>query len=156
VHPTAYIAENATVVGDVRVGEGASIWFQAVVRADINRIVIGERSNIQDGSIVHVTKTHGVRIGCDVTVGHRAIVHGCTIEDESLVGMGAIVLDDARVCRASLVAAGAVVLEGFVVPEGSLAAGIPARIIRQLSNEEKAAIRQSAQNYVGYADYFRE
>jgi len=151
VHETAFVAEGAYVVGNVALGRDVSVWFNAVLRADINGIIVGDRTNIQDGCVLHVTNQCEVRIGSEVTIGHRAIIHGCTIGDASLIGMGAIVLDHARVEPNALVAAGAVVLEGMVVPEGSLVAGVPARVIRKLSEEEKAGIRRSAANYVVYA-----
>jgi carbonic anhydrase/acetyltransferase-like protein (isoleucine patch superfamily) len=156
VHPTAFVAESATVIGDVVIGEESSIWFNAVIRGDINSIRVGERTNIQDGSILHVTHEHSVRVGSDVTIGHGAIVHGCAIENCSLIGMGATVLDDARVGPYALVAAGSVVRENFVVPEGMLAAGVPARLVRQLSQEERGELKQSAQGYVSYAQSFRK
>ncbi len=155
IHPTAYVAENADVIGRVNIGADASIWFQSVLRGDINSIRIGARTNIQDACVMHVTHEHPVVVGADVTVGHRAIIHGCTIEDACLIGMGSIVLDGARVGMGSLVAAGAVVLQGFVVPEGSLVAGIPAKVIRRLTDAERGHILQSASNYAGYAQRHR-
>lgn len=155
VHPSVFVAESATLIGDVVVGEDSSIWFNAVLRGDINTIRVGERTNIQDGSILHVTHEYPVRIGSDVTIGHGAIVHGCTIEDCSLIGMGATVLDNARVGPYALVAAGSVVRENFVVPEEMLAAGVPARLVRQLSQQEKEQLAQSARGYVSYAQSFR-
>jgi carbonic anhydrase/acetyltransferase-like protein (isoleucine patch superfamily) len=143
------------VIGDVRVGKDASVWFGAVLRGDINSILVGERTNIQDGCVLHVTHEHGVRIGRDVTVGHRAVVHGCTIADECLIGMGSVILDGVRIETHALVAAGAVVLEKTVVPEGSLVAGIPARVIRQLTGREREAISESARHYVEYALTFQ-
>ncbi len=132
-----------------------SIWFNCVLRGDINGIYVGERTNIQDGCILHVTHELPVYVGHDVTVGHRAIVHGCRVEDGSLIGMGAVVLDRARVGRQALVAAGAVVREGFEVPDGMLAAGVPAKVVRPLTEEEKSGILESARNYVEYAEHFR-
>jgi carbonic anhydrase/acetyltransferase-like protein (isoleucine patch superfamily) len=155
VHQSAFVAEGSWVIGDVCIGEGASVWFQSVLRADINSISIGPRSNIQDACILHVTNTFPVRIGRDVTVGHRAIVHGCTIGDESLIGMGAILLDGAQIGRNALIGAGALVPEKAVIPDGMLAVGIPAKIVRALSDEEKEQIRQSALHYVEYAQAFR-
>jgi len=152
---TVYIAPGACIIGDVDIGRDASIWFNVVVRADINRISIGERTNVQDGAVVHVTHVHPVQIGADVTIGHRAIVHGCGIGDCCLIGMGAVVLDNALIGPQALVAAGAVVRENFVVPEGTLAAGVPARIIRKLSDAEKEMLAQSAAHYVEYSRSWR-
>ena len=154
IHPTAFVADGAVIAGNVTLEEDASVWFNAVLRGDINTISIGQRTNIQDGCVLHVTNTFPVRIGKDVTVGHRAVVHGCTIEDESLVGMGAVILDNAHIGPNALVAAGALVLEGAEVPEGSLAAGVPARVIRKLTDAEKDRIRSSAHHYVEYAKSF--
>jgi len=155
IDATAYVADGAFVIGNVDIGREASIWFNVVLRGDINVVQIGTRTNIQDGSILHVTNRLPVRVGADVTVGHRAIVHGSTVEDCSLIGMGSVILDNARVGPNALVAAGAVVLENFVVPEGMLAAGVPARIIRRLTEAERNSIRQSAQQYVKYAQGYR-
>ena len=155
IHPSAFVAEGAHVIGNVEVGEDASIWFNSVLRGDINLIHIGDRTNVQDGSIFHVTNELPVHVGNDVTVGHRAIVHGCSVGDGSLIGMGSIVLDRARIGKQVLVAAGAVVLEGFVVPDGILAAGVPAKILRPLTEEEKLLLLESAEHYVRYAQSFR-
>lgn len=155
IHPSAFVADGVQIAGDVEIGVDASIWFNSVLRGDINLIRIGDRTNVQDGSIFHVTSDLPVIVGHDVTVGHRAIVHGCTIGDGSLIGMGAIVLDRARVGKHALVAAGAVVLEGFEVPDGMLAAGVPAKILRPLSAAEKEALLESARHYVEYAKSFR-
>lgn len=155
IHPTAFVAEGVQLIGSVRLAQEASVWFNAVVRGDINSIEIGERTNIQDCSVLHVTHEFPVRIGKDVTIGHRVIAHGCTIGDCCLIGMGAVILDNARIEPFSLVAAGAVVLQNFVVPEGMLAAGVPAKIIRPLTAEEKQQIKESAQHYVEYARGYR-
>jgi carbonic anhydrase/acetyltransferase-like protein (isoleucine patch superfamily) len=155
IHPSAFIAEGVQLIGNVRLAQDSSVWFNSVVRGDINRIEIGERTNIQDCSVLHVTHECPVTIGNDVTVGHRAIVHGCSIGDCCLIGMGAVILDNARIEPFSLVAAGAVVLQNFVVPAGMLAAGVPAKIIRPLSEEEKQQIKESAQHYVQYARGYR-
>ncbi len=155
LHPSAFVADGVQLIGSVRLAQEASVWFNAVVRGDINSIEIGERTNIQDCSVLHVTHDYPVKIGNDVTVGHRAIIHGCTIDDCCLIGMGAVVLDNARVEAFSLVAAGAVVLQNFVVPTGMLAAGVPAKIIRPLTAEEKQQIKESARHYVEYARGYR-
>jgi carbonic anhydrase/acetyltransferase-like protein (isoleucine patch superfamily) len=155
IRSSVFLAEGSFVIGDVEIGEDASVWFSAVLRGDINSITIGERTNIQDGCVLHVTHENAVKVGNDVTVGHRAVVHGCTIADECLIGMGSVILDGASLGRNVLVAAGAVVLQNAVVPEGSLVAGVPARIIRPLTIDERNAIRDSARHYVEYARSFR-
>lgn len=155
VDPSAFVAETAVLVGDVRVGRDASIWFHAVLRGDINAIRIGERSNIQDGSVLHVTHELPVEIGTDVTVGHMAMIHGCAIGDGALIGMNAVVLDGVRIGPGALVAAGSVVREGSVVPEGTLVAGVPARTVRSLSAEERNGLLTSAEHYVTYARSYR-
>ncbi|MGA9118886.1 MAG: gamma carbonic anhydrase family protein [Bacteroidota bacterium] len=156
ISDTSFIAAGAMVIGDVSVGQEASIWFNAVLRGDINRITIGERTNIQDGTVVHVTHELAVLIGDEVTIGHLAMVHGCTIGDRCLVGMNAILLDGATVGPDSVVAAGAVVKERFVVPPGVLVAGVPARVVRELTEGERLALRESAEHYVAYARTYRE
>ncbi len=153
---TVFLANGACVIGDVVIGHESSIWFNSVVRGDVNRIRIGERTNIQDNSVLHVTsETHPLNIGDDITVGHRSILHGCTVEDGCLIGMGAIVLDGAVVKRQAMVAAGALLLEGFEVPEGMLAAGVPAKIKRPLTAEERQGLLRSARQYVEYAAVYR-
>ena len=156
VHPTAYIAGGAWLIGDVGVGKESSVWFNAVLRGDINAIRLGERTNIQDAAVLHVTHELMVWIGDDVTVGHNAIVHGCRIERGALIGMGAVVLDNAKIGEGALVAAGSVVKEGFVVPDGMLAAGVPARIVRPLSDPERKALLDSAGRYVTYAGTYKQ
>ena len=155
VHSTAWIAGGAWVIGDVEVGEQSSVWFNAVLRGDINAIRIGSRSNIQDGCILHVTGEYAVEIGEDVTVGHMAMLHGCRIGRCTLIGMNAVVLDHAVVGTCALVAAGSVVKEHSVVPDGTLVAGVPARVVRELTEEERHAIAQSAVNYIAYAASYR-
>jgi carbonic anhydrase/acetyltransferase-like protein (isoleucine patch superfamily) len=145
---SAFVARSADVLGDVRIGERSSVWYQCVLRGDINRIEIGEASNLQDGTVVHVADRHGTVVGNWVTVGHRALLHGCTVEDEVLVGMGAIVMDGAVVGRRSLVGAGALVTPGTVIPPGSLVLGAPARVSRSLTPEEQGRIRVWAERYV--------
>jgi carbonic anhydrase/acetyltransferase-like protein (isoleucine patch superfamily) len=151
IHPTAFVVPNATIMGRVYLEEEVSIWYNVVLRGDINSITIGRRTNVQDGVIMHVTRDLPVVVGEGVTIGHGAIVHACTVGDACLIGMGAILLDNAVIGKGSLVAAGAVVREGFTVPEGVLVAGVPARVVRPLTGEEQDEIRQSAVNYVGYA-----
>lgn len=155
IHPSAFIAAGVQLIGDVRIAADASIWFNSVLRGDINRIEIGERTNIQDGSVLHVTGDLPCIVGADVTVGHRAIVHACTVGDCCLIGMGSVILDNAKIGSRSLVAAGAVVLQNFVVPEGMLVAGVPAKVIRPLTEQEKQGILESARHYVEYARGYR-
>jgi gamma-carbonic anhydrase len=143
-----YVAPSANLIGDVRIGEESSVWFQCVLRADINGIEIGHRTNIQDGTVVHVADRFGTKVGNWVTVGHRAVLHACTVEDEVLVGMGAILLDGSVIGRRSIVGAGALVTAGTEVPPGSLVMGAPARILRSLSGEEQDRIRRWAERYV--------
>ncbi len=151
IHPSVFVADGVHIIGDVRIGSDSSVWYNSVLRGDINSVIIGERTNIQDCTVLHVTGELAVRIGSDVTVGHRAIVHGCTVGDHCLIGMGAVVLDNATIGAESLVAAGAVVLQNAVVPDGMLVAGVPAKVIRPLTTEEKEHIKASALNYVQYA-----
>ena len=156
LHETAFVAEGAHVIGDVTVGKDASIWFNTVVRGDVNFIKIGERTNIQDNSVVHVTyERFPTVIASNVTIGHAAVIHGCTIEDFCLIGMGAILLDNCLIGDHSIVAAGALVREGFHVPPGSLVAGVPARIVKQLNDDEMTRLRDSAQHYVDYVANYR-
>jgi gamma-carbonic anhydrase len=155
LHSSVFVAEGAKIIGDVEIGEYSGIWFNTVIRGDVNFIRIGSRTNVQDNSVLHVTtKTAPLNIGSDITIGHSALLHGCTIEDCCLVGMGAIVLDRAYIHQNSMIAAGAIVLEDFHVPAGMLVAGIPAKIKRPLTEEEKQFIRQSAENYVSYAQEY--
>ena len=151
VHPTAYIDQSAQVIGDVEIGEDSSVWMNVVIRGDVNTIRIGDRTNIQDGTVVHVMRgTHPTSIGDEVTVGHAAILHGCTIHDRVLVGMGAIVLNGAEIAEDSIVAAGTLVPEGKKFPARSLLMGQPAALRRQLTDQEVASIRDYAERYVGY------
>jgi carbonic anhydrase/acetyltransferase-like protein (isoleucine patch superfamily) len=151
VHPTAYIDDSAQVIGDVEIGEESSIWMAVVIRGDVHRIRIGRRSNIQDGTVVHVMKeTHATTIGDDVTIGHAAVVHGCTIADRCLIGMGAILLNGATVGSGSIVAAGSLLVEDMQVPERSLVMGSPAKVKRSLTDTEVAEIQGYADRYVNY------
>ncbi len=152
-----FIAPNATIVGDVTLGEGCSVWFNAVIRGDVNRIVLGRDVNVQDGAILHCTyqKTE-TRIGNSVSIGHGAIVHGCTVEDRVLIGMGAIVMDNAHIGTGSIIAAGAVVLEGTDVPSGTIWAGVPAKKVKDISPELLAGeVDRIAGAYKHYASWFR-
>ena len=157
IHPSVFIAEGAQIVGDVEIGKDSSVWFNTVIRGDVHFIRIGERTNVQDNSVLHVThETYPLVIGSDVTVGHGAILHAATLKDCCLIGMGATVLDGATIGSFSLIAAGALVLEHFEVPEGVLVAGVPASVKRMLTNEEREQIAQSARNYVKYVITYRE
>lgn len=157
IHPSVFIAEGAQIIGDVEIGAESSVWFNTVIRGDVHYIRIGEKTNVQDNSVLHVThETYPLVIGSGVTVGHGAILHAATIKDNCLIGMGAIVLDNATVGPYSFVAAGSLVLEGFEVPEGVLVAGVPAKIKRVLTDEERRQIVQSAQNYIKYVKSYRE
>jgi len=151
VHVSAFVDESAQVIGQVEIGAESSVWMNAVIRGDVNDIRIGQRTNVQDGTVVHVMhETHPARIGDDVTIGHGAIVHGCTVGNRVLVGMGSIILNGATVGEDSIVAAGSLVTEGAVVPPRSLVMGVPARIRRALSDDEVQFVLESAQNYVRY------
>ncbi len=147
VDETAFIAAGARVVGDVTIAEGASVWYNAVVRGDSASITLGAGSNLQDNVSVHVDAASPVVIGENVSVGHNAVVHGCTIGDGSLIGMGSVVLSGAVIGAGCLVAGGAVVLEGSVIPDGSLVAGVPAKVRRSLTDDERAGILRNAQVY---------
>ncbi|HZX13430.1 MAG TPA: gamma carbonic anhydrase family protein [Thermodesulfobacteriota bacterium] len=152
IHSSVFIADSAEVIGDVTIGEESSVWFQTVIRGDVNFIKIGARTNIQDNSVLHVThNTHPVIIGNDVTAGHRVVIHGCTISDYVLIGIGAIVLDGAIVEENSIVGAGSLVAPGFKVPSGTVVMGVPAKVKRELSPEEVMQIKQSAVNYIEYS-----
>ncbi|PKL59724.1 MAG: gamma carbonic anhydrase family protein [Methanomicrobiales archaeon HGW-Methanomicrobiales-4] len=151
VPQAAFVAPNSTVIGGVTAGTDTGIWYGAVIRADKDRISIGDRSNIQDNCVVHTSSGHPVTIGSDVSVGHGAILHGCTIQDCVLVGMGAIVLNGAVIGAESIIGAGALVSEGKEIPPRSLVLGVPGKIIRQVSEEEVTGILQNASSYVNLA-----
>jgi len=154
VDPTCYVAHNATVIGQVTIGRGASVWFNTVIRGDMAPITIGENSNVQDLSMVHVDYQTPTVIGNRVVVGHRAIIHGSTVEDDCIIGMGAILLNRSRVGRNCIVAAGAVVREDFAVPAGSLVAGVPAVVKRPLTPEEIERVRRNATDYAVRAQLY--
>jgi gamma-carbonic anhydrase len=156
ISPTAFVAPGATVVGDVTLGEAASVWFHATLRGDINAIRVGARSNIQDNAVLHVADAYPTIIGELVTVGHSAIVHACTIEDEVLVGMGAIVMDGAHVGARSIIGAGALVTGGTQIPPGSLVLGSPAKVVRALSDQEQEDIQEWALRYVALSRSYVE
>ncbi|MDD2985126.1 gamma carbonic anhydrase family protein [Flavobacterium sp.] len=153
-----YIAENATVVGDVQFGEQCSVWFNAVVRGDVHFIKIGNKVNIQDGAIIHCTyQKHPTIIGNHVSIGHNAIVHGCTIHDNVLIGMGAIVMDNCVIESNSIIAAGAVVTQNTRVESGSIYAGVPAKKVKEINQSDFAGeIERISTNYVMYSNWFKE
>ncbi len=155
VPDSCFVAPSADIIGDVEIGEDSSVWFQVVIRGDVNRIKIGRRTNIQDGAILHVTRDRlpmvgaPLTIGDDVTVGHRVTLHGCTIKNRVLIGMGAVILDHAEIGDDSIVAAGALVTKDKKFPPRSLIQGAPAKVVRQLTDEEVGMLLASASNYVG-------
>lgn len=148
ISESAYVAEQATLIGDVTVGEQASVWPGCVLRGDINSIDVGARSNIQDGTVVHLSDEFGVVIGEDVTIGHAAIIHACTIEDECLIGMGATVMDGSVIGRRSIVGANSLVTSGTVVPPGSLVIGSPAKVVRSIPERQQESLKGWAAKYV--------
>jgi gamma-carbonic anhydrase len=152
-----FLAENATVVGEVILGDDCTVWFNAVVRGDVNTIQIGNRCNIQDGAVIHCTyqKTKTI-IGNNVSIAHNAVVHGCTVQDNVLIGMGAIIMDEAVIGSDSVIAAGAVVLPGTIVEPGSVYAGMPAKRIKDISDELRQVIQRTAGNYPMYAEWFKQ
>ena len=156
IHQTAFIAEGAVVIGDVEIGEQASVWYGSVLRGDVNFIRIGARTNIQDGCVLHVSRrTHSTILEEEITVGHRVTLHGCYIERGCLIGIGAIILDGARIGKNSLVAAGSLVTPGTEIPERSLIMGAPARVKRALLDEEIIKLEESWRNYVSLAGIYR-
>ena len=149
VHPSAFVADDAVVIGDVVIGEEASVWFGSILRGDVNYIRIGDRTNIQDACVIHVSsKDHPTILEHDITVGHRVTLHGCYVEAGCLIGIGSIILDGARIGRNSLVAAGSLVTPGTVIPEGSMVMGAPAKVKRQLTPDELDSLSRSWRNYV--------
>ena len=161
VYPTVpedcFVAPNATIVGDVQMGTECSVWFNAVIRGDVNSIRMGNRVNVQDGACIHCTYEKSKTIlGNNVSIGHHAIVHGCTVEDNVLIGMGAIVMDRVRIGSNSIIAAGAVVLEDTVVPPGTIFAGVPAKKVKDISQDLlKGEVERIAKNYVMYSGWFK-
>ena len=156
IHPTAYVEPSAQVIGDVHLGEQASIWCNCTVRGDIHYIRIGDRSNVQDNSVIHVHQgSHPTILEEEVTVGHSATLHGCYVEQGCLIGIGSILLDDVRVGERSLVAAGSLVSPGTIIPPRSLVMGFPARVKRPLTDEEVAKLENFWKNYVGLAREYR-
>ncbi len=155
IHETAYVAEGAQVIGDVILKADSSIWYNTVCRADINRIVIGERTNIQDNSVIHLENDQGVLVENDVTVGHNAIIHGCSIADGALIGMGAIIMNGAVIGKGVVIGAGAVVKEDMVIPDFSLVVGVPGKIVKTLSPETYDDNVKWAAKYVKLANIHR-
>lgn len=156
LHESVFVAPSADVIGDVEIGEGSSIWFNCVVRGDVNHIRIGKRSNIQDGTIIHVSNgTHPTIVGDDVLVGHNCIIHGCTLENGSFVGMGATVLDGAVVESGGMVAAGALLTPNKRVPSGQLWGGTPAKYIRDLTEEQQKTLTSGANHYAELAQVYK-
>ncbi|AKQ46377.1 acetyltransferase [Rufibacter radiotolerans] len=161
IHPTigenCFIAPNATIVGDVVLGDQCTVWFNAVIRGDVHRIRIGNKTNIQDGAVIHCTYQKApTTIGNNVSIGHNALVHGCTVQDNVLIGMGAIVMDNAVVEEHCIVAAGAVVLENTICESGHIYAGVPAKKVKALSQDQIAGMAKTADNYVMYASWFQD
>ena len=156
IDPQSWIAPNATVIGQVRLAKNASIWWNATVRGDTDRIVIGENSNIQDGSVLHTDPGIQLIIGRDVTVGHLVSLHGCTIGDGSLIGIGAVILNNAVIEKNCLVGANTLIPEGKVFPEGSLILGSPGKVVRKLTGEEIAGLQENAAHYVQNAQRYRD
>ena len=153
---SAWVADSAQVMGNVELGEQSSVWFGTVIRGDTEIIRIGARSNIQDASVLHADIGKPLTIGQDVTVGHKVMLHGCTIGDGSLIGIGAVVLNGAKIGKGCLVGAGSLVTEGKEFPDGSMIMGSPAKVVRQLSQEQVTGLRLGAQGYVGNAKRFRD
>ncbi len=149
LHTSVYVADGAKIIGDVEIGEMSSIWFNAVIRGDVNYIRIGSRTNIQDGSVLHVTRrTHPLTIGDDITIGHNVTLHACDVKDRCLIGMGAVVMDGTEVGEDSIIGAGSLVTGGTIIPPRSMVLGSPAKVRRSLSDEEVLRIKRSAENYV--------
>ena len=156
IHDSVYLCDNITIIGDVKIKKDSSVWFGTVIRGDVNYIRIGERTNIQDNSVLHVQHDTGpLIIGSNVTVGHSVNLHGCSIGDNCLIGIGAIVLTGAVIGNNCIIAAGTVIKEDFIVPEGSLVAGVPGVIKKSLTKEDIESISSSAQNYINYVKNYR-
>ena len=156
IHQASFVASGAVVTGDVVLGPQSSVWYQCVLRADIQSIEVGRGSNIQDGTIIHLASDRGTKVGEYTTVGHRAILHACSVGNEVLIGMGAIVMDGATIGDRSIVAAGSLITKGLEVPSGSLVVGSPARIVRSLSEDEQSELRGWAEKYIRVSAEHRE
>jgi len=156
IHESAFIEDSARIIGDVHIGEYSSVWFNSVVRGDVHYIRIGNRTNVQDNCTLHVTKgVYPLVLGDDITVGHNVVLHGCVINSRCLIGMGAILLDDVEVGSDCIIGAGSVVTEGTKAPAGTLLFGTPARVRRDLRPDELERIKQSANNYISYAEDYK-
>lgn len=156
IHESCYLSENATIIGDVTLEKDVSVWFHSVIRGDKDHIHIKEGSNIQDNCTLHTDPNHQLSIGKYVTVGHNAILHGCTIDDEVLIGMGAIVLNGANIGKHAIIGAGALVKENQVIPEGALAVGCPCKIIKQVNEAQIKDIMENAQHYIALGKEYKE
>jgi Carbonic anhydrases/acetyltransferases, isoleucine patch superfamily len=156
VHDSAYMAPTAVVIGRVKMGENSSIWFNSIARGDINTVTIGSNTNIQDLCTLHVTHENGVAVGDRVTIGHGAVLHGCKVEDDCLIGMGSVVLDGASIGKGSIVAAGAVVAPNTVIPPDSLVMGVPGRVMRRLHEREQQNFAKNWQGYVQYSKKYAD
>lgn len=154
IDKSVFIADGAKVVGNVEIGANSSVWFNAVIRADSDKVKIGKNSNVQDNAVIHTSEGFGVHIGDNVTIGHGAIIHGCTVKDNVMIGMGAIVLNGAVIGENSIIGAGALITQGKVIPSGSLAFGNPCKIVRQLTDEEISSISRNAKSYVKEAEKY--
>lgn len=154
---SCWLADNSTILGDVVLGENCSVWFNAVIRGDVNSIKIGDRTNIQDGAVIHCTyQKASTTIGSDVSIGHNALVHGCIVKDHVLIGMGAIVMDNAVLEEYTIIAAGSVVLENTICESGFLYAGTPAKKIKPITDEQRELLNKLPGNYMMYSDWFKE
>ncbi len=157
IHPSVFLVDSAEIIGDVVIEKDASVWYNTVIRGDVNYIRIGEGTNIQDGCVLHVRhEKYPLIMGSNITVGHGAILHACTVKDTCLIGMGAIVLDDAEIGSYSLIAAGTIIKEHMKVPEGVLVAGVPGKVVRELTQDERRMIEESASNYKEYVKQYRQ
>lgn len=156
IDKSVFVADGAKVIGNVEIGKNSSVWFNAVIRADSDNVKIGENSNVQDNAVIHTSEGFGVEIGDNVTIGHGAIVHGCTIGNNVMIGMGAIVLNGAKIGNNSIIGAGTLVTQGKIIPEGSLAFGNPMKIVRQLTDDEIKSITDNANSYIKEAQNYNE
>lgn len=156
IDKTVFIADGAKVIGDVEIGANSSIWFNAVIRADSDKVGIGENSNVQDNAVIHTSEGFGVQIGDNVTIGHGAIVHGCTVENNVMIGMGAIVLNGAVIGENSIIGAGTLVTQGKIIPAGSLAFGNPVKVVRELTDDEIKSITDNANSYIKEAQIYNK
>lgn len=157
LHESVFLADGARIIGDVSIGAHSSVWFNTVIRGDVCRIRIGEKTSVQDNATLHVTHDTGpLDIGSRVTIGHGAMLHACTVKDDVLIGMGAVLLDDCIVEPYAVVAAGSLVKQGFTVPSGMLVAGVPAKVMRPITDAERTTIEESPENYVRYVQNYRD